>query len=336
MSIFDRYYIKELFGGVVYPDGTCVIDCVDEIIEHQKIFMQVVSDTRKANMFTFPVLTYSLLKKKVSSPENIKEMSTKPGFNPNEWMTEAEIAEMRKTKEYHVFADEEFAKWCSDHNTVWNDSNFFMSTDCGVLSNCCRLLSDTKKLNAFINSIGGTALSIGSIKVNTINLMRIVYEADQYDLSSYENTGDGNCNEMRKQIYLNILRDRVLLCCKLLDVQRHIITRNIQKGLLPNFCDGGIEMDKCYSTVGILGMYEVIEALGMTRVDEFGNRYYTQDGIDFASKIFEVINDVKDSFNTDKHYWIKVDTNTPQYEDLKINYSFNCESVPKTCGHYAA
>ena len=33
VSIFDRYYIESLFGGVVYPDGTCVIDNVDEIIE---------------------------------------------------------------------------------------------------------------------------------------------------------------------------------------------------------------------------------------------------------------------------------------------------------------
>jgi len=55
VSIFDRFYIESLFGGVIYPDGTCVIDCVDEIIEHQKIFMEVVSDVRKQNMFTFPV-----------------------------------------------------------------------------------------------------------------------------------------------------------------------------------------------------------------------------------------------------------------------------------------
>ena len=48
----------------------------------------------------------------------------------------------------------------------------------GVITHNCRLLSDTTKLDAFINSIGGTALSIGSIKVNTINLMRIAYESE--------------------------------------------------------------------------------------------------------------------------------------------------------------
>jgi hypothetical protein len=55
VSIFDRNYIESLFGGVQYPDGSYVIDNVEEIIEHQKIFMEVVSDIRSENMFTFPV-----------------------------------------------------------------------------------------------------------------------------------------------------------------------------------------------------------------------------------------------------------------------------------------
>lgn len=254
-SIFDRPYFESLFGGVQFPDGTFAIDYEEEFIEHQKIFMEVISDIRSSNMFTFPVLTYSLLY------QNGK------------------------------FVDEPFARWCSDHNTKWNDSNFFQSDSVDTLSNCCRLLSDTKKLNAFINSIGGSSLSIGSIKVNTINLMRIAYES-----------------EFNLKKYLSILRKRTTLCCKTLDVIRHIIKRNIEKGLLPNYCDGGVEMDKQYCTVGILGLFEVVEAFGMINTDEFGNISYTDEGIDFASQIFEVINDVKDNFTTD--------------------YSFNIESVP--------
>lgn len=44
------------------------------------------------------------------------------------------------------FVDEEFARWCSDHNTQWNDSNFFVSEDINSLSNCCRLRSDLNGL----------------------------------------------------------------------------------------------------------------------------------------------------------------------------------------------
>lgn len=195
--------------------------------------MEVVSQIRSENMFTFPVLTYSLLKRADITPE--------------------EAEEMLRTKNYDVFVDKEFARWCSDHNCDWNDSNFFMSSDVGTLSNCCRLLSDTRKLNAFINSIGGTALSIGSVKVNTINLMRIALETD--------------CDEKK---YLALLKKRALLCCKALDTVRHIIQRNVEKGLLPNYQDGAVEMDKQYCTMGILGLYEVIEAFGYTQKDEFG------------------------------------------------------------------
>lgn len=217
--------------------------------------MEVVSDIRSESIFTFPILTYSLLYKDGK------------------------------------FVDEDFARWCSDHNTVWNDSNFFISGDVTTLSNCCRLLSDTSKLSAFINSIGGTALSIGSVKVNTINLMRIAYESH------------GDIDE-----FLRILESRVRLCCKILDVQRHIIQRNIEKGFLPNYCDGGMEMSKQYSTCGILGLFEVVEFFGLTKTDEFGYISYTDDGIDLSSKAFEIINRIKDSF-TDE-------------------YSFNVESVP--------
>ena len=55
VSIFDRPYLESLFGGVEFPDGSFVIDQIEELIKCQKVFMKVVSDIRKINMFTFPV-----------------------------------------------------------------------------------------------------------------------------------------------------------------------------------------------------------------------------------------------------------------------------------------
>ena len=197
VSIFDRCYLESLFGGMEFPDGTFAIDHIEDLIEFQKVFMEVVSEIREENMFTYPVLTYSLL-----------YIDGK-------------------------FQDEDFAKWASAHNMKWSDSNFFVSDNVGVLSNCCRLLSDTTKLNAFINSIGGTALSVGSCRVSTINLVRIAYES-----------------KLNKKKYLDILKDRVLLDCKALSSMRHIIKRNIEKGLLPNYQDGAVELDKQFCTIG--------------------------------------------------------------------------------------
>ena len=55
ISIFDRPYLESLFGGIEFPDGSFVIDQIEELIKCQKVFMEVVSDVRKEQMFTFPV-----------------------------------------------------------------------------------------------------------------------------------------------------------------------------------------------------------------------------------------------------------------------------------------
>ncbi len=246
VSIFDRPYLESLFGGMEFPDGTFAIDQIEEMLKCQKVFMEVVSDIREEQMFTYPVLTYSLLYKDGK------------------------------------FADEDFARWCSNHNIKWSDSNFFVSDNVGVLSNCCRLLSDTNKLDAFINSIGGTALSVGSCRVSTVNLVRIAYES-----------------KMNKKKYLDILRDRVLLDCKALTSMRHILKRNIEKGLLPNYQDGAVELDKQFCTIGGIGMYEVMDLFGLINTDEFGNKSYSDEAVEFATQILDTMNDVKDHFECD-------------------------------------
>lgn len=109
-SIFDQSYLEALFGGKTYPDGSFVIDYIDELIEYQKDFMKVVSQVREENVMTFPVLSFALLRKDGK------------------------------------FVNEEFARWCSDHNMKWADSNFFISEDVTSLSNCCRLVSDVDNL----------------------------------------------------------------------------------------------------------------------------------------------------------------------------------------------
>lgn len=43
-------------------------------------------------------------------------------------------------------------------------------------------------------------------------------------------------------------------------------------------------MDKQYCTMGILGLYEVIEAFGYTKTDEFGYISYTDEGIAFCKQ----------------------------------------------------
>lgn len=252
VSVFDGPYLEALFGGAKFPDGSYMIDELDDIKEFQKLFMEEVSKIRSHNMMTFPVLTISLLR------QNGK------------------------------FADEEFAKWGIQHNMKWADSNLFIDKSVTSLSNCCRLKSNIDDLGYF-NSIGGTALKVGSVKVSTVNLARLALE---------------NSNE---QDYLIALKDIVELDCKVLDVVRHIIERDVEKGLLPNFSKGLIDFEHLYSTVGVIGVYETMKTFGYVTEDEFGNTYYTDEAMSFGERIFKVIHQTKDQFALDKNYKINLE-----------------------------
>ena len=253
-SIFDSEYFDALFGGAVFPNGEFMIDHKEGILKFEKWFLEEMSAIKdRGRMFTFPVNTISLLK------QNGK------------------------------FVDEEFAKWASNHNRKWNDSNIFADSSVNSLSNCCRLKSNIEDLGYF-NSIGGTALKVGSVKVSTINLARIAYEA--------------NGNEKK---YLSILEDRLILNMKMLHIIRKIIKRNVEKNLLPNFQDGIIDFEHLYNTVGINGIYETMKSFGYTYNDQFGNTFYDDKAMSFGRAIFDKIHSTIADFKVDKDYLINVE-----------------------------
>lgn len=113
-SIFDSEYFDALFGGSVFPNGEFMIDHKEGILKFEKWFLEEMSAIKdRGRMFTFPVNTISLLKKDGK------------------------------------FVDEEFARWASNHNRKWNDSNIFADNSVTSLSNCCRLKSNIEDLGYF-------------------------------------------------------------------------------------------------------------------------------------------------------------------------------------------
>ena len=76
----------------------------------------------------------------------------------------------------------------------WQDVNVYNAKEIDGMSSCCRLTSSLKdiqedgveELQGHFNSIGGSSISIGSAKVNTLNLVRIALESK------------GNFNEYKK------------------------------------------------------------------------------------------------------------------------------------------
>ena len=256
-SVFDRPYFEALFGGSIFPNGEFMIDYEEEIIQFQKWYMETVADIRSKNMFTFPVLSISLL------------------------------------KQDGKFQDEDFARWAIKHNMRWSDSNLFIDDSVTSLSNCCRLKSDIKDLGYF-NSIGGTALKVGSVKVSTINLARLALDVDTIDE------------------YIEQLRYRTRLNLEALHCVRNIIRRNVEKGMLPNFSFGLVDFEHLYNTIGFIGVYETMKKFGFTRTDEFGNVHYTPEASALGKKIFETMREVADEF----------------IAELGVDYHINTEQIP--------
>jgi ribonucleoside-triphosphate reductase len=262
VSVFDHPYFEAIFGGGEFPDGSFMIDEEEEIIEFQKDFIEVVNEIREENIFTFPVLTASLL------------------------------------YQDGKFVDEEFAKWACEASRKWNIFNFFTDSTVNSLSNCCRLKSDITDL--YFNSIGGTALEVGSAKVSTLNIARLAYQSES------------------EQDFLVKLRDLTKLNLKILDVQRSIIYRNVEKGLLPNISCGLMNLDAMYSTVGVNGIFETMKTFGYTEVDDFGNYSYTEQAYDLGQRIFKVIQNCIDNFALDKNYKINIEQVPAEQAAVKL------------------
>ena len=256
-SVFDHPYYEALFGGSEFPDGSFMIDAEEDVIEFQKWYLEEMAKTRQENMFTFPVSTISLLRK------NGK------------------------------FEDEDFAHWAIKHNMQWSDSNLFIDDSVNSLSNCCRLKSDIRDLGYF-NSIGGTALKVGSVKVNTINLARCALD------SKDENE------------FLENLRERTEIAVMALDCVRHIIQRNVEKGLLPNFNYGLVDFEHLYNTIGFIGVYETMKKFGYITQDQFGNTFYDERAAALGEKIFKTMRNVADEFIAKEN----------------VDYKINCEQIP--------
>jgi anaerobic ribonucleoside-triphosphate reductase len=146
-----------------------------------------------------------------------------------------------------------------------DEENPYFMLGNGVITHNCRLKSDIRELGYF-NSIGGTALKVGSVKVNTVNLARIALDTKTEDQ------------------YLAELEERTYICLCALDAVRHIIKRNVDKGILPNFTYGLIDFEHLYDTIGFLGIYETMKKFKYITVDEFGNTYYTDKASAFGQK----------------------------------------------------
>jgi len=128
--------------------------------------------------------------------------------------------------------------------------NIFVSEGEKIAS-CCRLISDKEMLDyaAHVNGFGGSGISLGSHRVVTINFMRLALEAKS------------------AEEFYKIFDQRIVDCAKILKSHKELLKKLNEKGLQPFIKNGWINMNRLFSTIGILGIYEATKLYK----EKFGN-----------------------------------------------------------------
>lgn len=140
------------------------------------------------------------------------------------------------TKDKKVY-DENFANFCAEELSEGNAFFIYQSDNADSLASCCRLRNEISD-NTFSYSLGAGGVSTGSINVITINMNRLYQKG-----ISLEKTID------------NIHKYQV--------AYRAIIQDYKDAKMLPVYDAGFISLDKQFLTIGINGMVEAAEYLGI-------------------------------------------------------------------------
>ena len=164
--------------------------------------------------------------------------------------------------------DKQFEEVITEELAEGNSFFVFMSENAHALSSCCRLKNDVSdSINDFSYSLGAGGVSTGSINVMTMNINRLVQDAFTNNIP-----------------YLEYIKAVVQDIHKFQIAYRSIIQDYVDAGMLPVYTAGYISLDKQYLTLGINGLVEAAEFLGLDITD---NEEYKN----FISSIVTTISD---------------------------------------------
>lgn len=266
-SYYDSNYFKALFDEFYYPDGTKPEwEAIDYL---QRKFMKYLNAERLNAVIAMPVETMALL----SDGNDIID------------------------KEYKAFTAEMYAEGHSFFTYISDNPN--------GLASCCRLRNEIEE-NTFSFTNGLTGIQTGSVNVITLNINRIVQNYFRFfptdcNLNCFLSDKAKGYPFLRKYL-INIL-ERVY---KYHIAYKTMLYEMEDKGMLTSSKAGYIYMKKLYSTIGINGINEAAEFLGLTCS-------YNEDYMKFCNLITSTIKEQNKLHNI---------------RDKKRPFLFNTEFVP--------
>ena len=264
IGYFDEPYFKGVFGDFVFPDGTKPV--WKTLSWLQKRFMKWFNQERTKYTFTFPVETMALL-----------------------------------TDGNDDFMDKEYADFTAE---MWSEGHSFfcyLSDSPDSLSSCCRLRNSLKdnKLDEEHNhtthqySMGTASVATGSKSVMSMNLPRLIqnaarkYYADNgIKLENGKNLAEIGVKYDKEKLYeyiRNEVRDLTERVHKYQTAFNETIKDFLNANMLDVYRAGFIDMKKQYLTVGVNGITDAAEFLG---IKVSVNDEYKE----FVNNILETIN----------------------------------------------
>ena len=265
IGYFDKFYFEGVFGDFTFPDGTR--PKWETLSWLQKHFMQWFNKEREKYVLTFPVETMALL-----------------------------------TDGADDFADKEYADFTAQ---MWADGHSFfcyLSDSPDSLSSCCRLRNSLKDLDNSDSdhnhtthqySMGTASVSTGSKSVMSMNLPRLVQNATRKYFSDNgrvlengKNIKEQGLKYDKDKLYeyiRNEVRELTERVHKYQTAFNETIKDFLEAKMLDVYDAGFIDMKKQYLTVGVNGITDAAEFLGIT---VNANNEYKE----FVNNILETIN----------------------------------------------
>ncbi len=263
IGYFDENYFKGVFGDFRFPDGSKPV--WNTLSWLQKKFMKWFNKEREEYVLTFPVETMAML------------------------------------TDGHDIVDKEYADFTAE---MWSEGHSFfcyLSDSPDSLSSCCRLRNSLKDSESDEEhnhtthqfSMGTASVATGSKSVMTINLNRVIQDATRDYFREVEGIEleKGAAVDITKVINKPYLYEYIKggiteLTERVHKYQRafnEIIKDFFNANMLDVYSAGYISMKKQYLTIGVNGLTDAAEFLG---IDANLNDEYKE----FVNNILETIN----------------------------------------------